>query len=155
MCSKGSAVGLAAVLGAGRWGNPGSSPFRRPLPPRCPPWKALPGRTFPGHVSVTAPGLSLGRQPSCLRSPRRPSLHPGGLQPGQEGPTRGEAPGTGLPPPWPRDSHPAGPGHPGAASHGAWSCARPSVWGRLVLPRILKWVAYPCSQALLAPFYRC
>ena len=68
MCSNlGSAAGLAAALGAGHRGNPGSSPFRHPLLPRCPPCKALPGRTFPGHVSVTAPGLSLGRQPSSLR----------------------------------------------------------------------------------------
>ena len=49
MCSNlGSAAGLAAALGAGRRGNPGSSPFRHPLLPRCPPWKALPGCTFPG-----------------------------------------------------------------------------------------------------------
>ena len=58
MCSNlGSAAGLAAALGAGRRGNPGSSPFRHPLLPRCPPWNALPGCTFPRHVSVTAPGL--------------------------------------------------------------------------------------------------
>lgn len=147
----GQGTGVAWLLsgtgggGGGGQGRRGTGPphhgacIRLSLPAPAPASSAV--TSLHGHEITAHEGTHLGHESPGQRCQRpvqqahetEPPHPEAAAWPG--GAARSEAPGTG---PsllhWPRASHPAGRGHLGAASHGAWSCVHPTVWGRLVSP---------------------